>query len=252
MFAGYERGAVDFLYKPVDPQVLSSKVNVFIELARQRRELTHALQINEMFMGILGHDLRNPLAAIAAGIEVLTVRPHDDHTAKVLDRMRSSSKRMQEMITELLDLTRARLAPGMGLARQTEPTDLRELLRRTIEELRAAHQRDVVLDAPTTCVTQGDAERLLQLFSNLLGNAIAHGAPSTPITVRIADRDGHCVITFHNHGAIPRDVMATLFEPFRRGLYIAQQIARAHDGDVSAESSDGAGTLFTVRLPHRA
>src|SRR5690606_23101967 len=110
LFKGYETGAVDFLFKPIDPQILSSKVNVFIALARQRRELARALQINELFVGILGHDLRNPLAAMSAGIELLSNHLHDNpQLTRVLARMRSSSERMRMMVTELLDLTYVRL-----------------------------------------------------------------------------------------------------------------------------------------------
>jgi signal transduction histidine kinase len=261
-FKGYETGAVDFLYKPVDPQILTSKINVFIELARQRRQLAEALQLNEMFMGIVGHDLRNPLAALTAGIEVLASGLNDEQHARVLARMRSSGSRMQTMIDELLDLTRVRLAPGLGLARTRQRVDLRDLLARTIEELRIAHDRELVLEAPSSCIVSGDPDRLLQVFSNLLANAIVHGTPSTPVTARITRCEPDAIVEIHNHGAVPSDVMATLFEPFRRsrngsgglglGLYIAKQIAKAHGGDVTVRSSEAAGTVFTVRVPRHA
>ncbi len=258
-FKGYETGAVDFLYKPVDAHILSSKVNVFIELARQRRQLAEALQLNEMFMGIVGHDLRNPLAALSAGMELLAGGLRDERHLEVLARMRSSGARMETMINELLDVTRARLAPGLGLARTRQPLDLRELLARTIDELRIVHRREIILEAHGNCTIAGDPDRLLQLFSNLLANAIAHGLPNTSITARIARCDDESVVEIHNHGTIPTEVMTTLFEPFRRsrnqtgglglGLYIAKQIAKAHDGDIAARSSPESGTIFTVRLP---
>jgi two-component system sensor histidine kinase/response regulator len=259
LFRGYETGAVDFLYKPLDAQILTSKVSVFLELARQRRRLAEELRINEMFMGILGHDLRNPLAALVAGIDVLTLRHPAPDDIRVLDRMRSSSKRMQEMIDELLDLTRARLVPGLGLARSQQRVDLRDLLARTIEELRSSHGREIVLAGEASAATSGDPERLLQLFSNLLANALVHGKPDTPVTANITRTSTDFIVDIHNEGVIPRDVMTTLFEPFRRprssgrglglGLYIAKQIAEAHGGDVTARSSDTTGTVFTVRLP---
>lgn len=258
-FKGYETGAVDFLYKPIDPQILNSKVSVFIELARQRRQLAEALQLNEMFMGIVGHDLRNPLAALSAGIEVLATSLHDEQHTRVLARMRSSGSRMQRMIEDLLDLTRVRLAPGLSLARTRQRIDVRDLLARAVDELRIAHDRDLVLEAPRSCTISGDPDRLLQLFSNLLANAIVHGTPNTPVTARISRCEPDAVIEIHNHGAIPSDVMTTLFEPFRRsrngtgglglGLYIAKQIAKAHGGDVTARSSEATGTVFTVRVP---
>ena len=256
-FRGYESGAVDFLYKPLDPQILTCKVNVFIELAHQRRQLAQALQLNEMFMGILGHDLRNPLAALMTGIELLASRLQEDQHVRVLDRMRSSGQRMQMMITELLDLTHMRFAPGLGLLRSRQHLDLQQLLQQSIDELRIAHGREIVLEPGPPCPSTGDPERLLQLFSNLIGNAIVHGQ-SGPVTARIrCEREA--VIEVHNRGTIPSDAAATLFEPFRRtrsrsgglglGLYIAKQIAKAHGGDVNLQSSDASGTVFSVRLP---
>jgi signal transduction histidine kinase len=259
VFQGYENGAVDFLYKPIDPQILTSKVNVFLELAQQRRQLAQALQLNELFVGILGHDLRNPLSALITGVEVLSAKLSDESHHELLDRMRSAGRRMQAMITELLDLTHARLAPGLGLARSREPIDLRDALRRTIDELRVTHEREVALDGADACVVSGDPERLLQLFSNLISNALVHGQAGTPVTVRLAQVAAEAVVEVHNLGAIPPEVRATLFEPFQRqrrpshglglGLYIARQIAKAHGGDITVTSSDGDGTQFTVRLP---
>ncbi|MGE3544929.1 MAG: response regulator [Kofleriaceae bacterium] len=258
-FKGYETGAVDFLYKPIDPQILSSKVNVFVELAQQRRQLVQALQLNEMFVGILGHDLRNPLSALVAGIELLTLRLEGDRNLEALGRMRSSARRMQSMINELLDLTSARLGPGLGLARARQQVDLRELLSRAIDELRVVHKREFVFDGPESCITTGDPDRLLQLFSNLLGNAITLGSPDTPVTVRVARCEQEAVVEVHIHGQIPGELVSTLFEPFRGsrnrsgglglGLFIAREIARAHGGEITLVSSDGSGTLFAVKLP---
>jgi two-component system, sensor histidine kinase and response regulator len=260
VFKGYETGAVDFLYKPIEPQILTSKVEVFLELARQRRQLAQALQLNEMFVGILGHDLRNPLAALLAGIDLLTLKTHDEEHAKILGRMKVSAARMQDMITELLDLTHVRFVPGLGLKRAEKPVHLHELLQRTIEELGSAHRgRELALEGLPTCTLTGDPERLLQLFSNLMANALVHGAAGTRVTARIVGCDREVAVEVHNEGAIPRDVIDTLFEPFKRprgrrgglglGLYIAHQIAQAHGGRIEVQSSEVAGTVFTVRLP---
>ncbi|MCY1007092.1 response regulator [Nannocystis pusilla] len=107
VFQGYESGAVDFLHKPIDPRVLRSKADVFFELSRQRRDCTHALRLNEMFVGILGHDLRTPLSAIQTGTEILEQLVEGDDQRGILRRMFVSSHRMNEMIEQLLDLTRA-------------------------------------------------------------------------------------------------------------------------------------------------
>ncbi len=262
VFKGYETGAVDFLFKPIEPHILTSKVDVFLELAQQRRQLAHALQLNELFVGVLGHDLRNPLASFHAGVEFLELQLTDERHLRVLRRMRSSSKRMQAMIEELVDLTRMRLARGLGVVRQQAEVELHALLERTIEELRAVHHdRDIVLEGVPCCTTTGDEHRLGQLFSNLVANAIAHGTPRTRITARIVGCDGAAVIEVHNQGTIPRELMGRLFEPFRAlergsssvglglGLYIADQIARAHGGAIAVASTETTGTVFTVRLP---
>ncbi len=260
-FKGYETGAVDFLYKPIDPQILTSKVNVFIELARQRHALTQALQLNELFVGILGHDLRNPLAAMMAGVDLLSLTLTEDKHLRALERMRSSGKRMETMINDMLDLTRARFAPGLGLARSSESLELHQVLAQTIEELRVSHSgREIHLEGLRACPVSGDRERLLQLFSNLLANAVHHGKPDTAVTVRIADASPQAVVEVHNFGVIPAEMQPTLFEPFRRtkrsnakglglGLYIARQIAQAHGGDIAVRSDDDVGTVFKVRLP---
>src|SRR6185295_7091281 len=116
----YESGAVDFLFKPIEPLVLKGKADVFFELYRQRKELANALRLNEMFVGILGHDLRNPLGAIILG-------------AQLLERQ--------------LDLTRARLAGGLGFLRARKRVDMANLVQRTVEELRGAHpQKDIQIE----------------------------------------------------------------------------------------------------------
>jgi len=260
VFKGYGTGAVDFLFKPIDSLVLKSKVDVFLELARQRRQLAHALQLNEIFVGIVGHDLRNPLGAIVAGTELLKMQLTEDRHQRVLQRMTSSSRRMHGMIEQLLDLTRSRLGGGLDLVRAPVQVETRELVQRAIEELRAQYpERDVRFDGPRPCTTHGDPDRLEQLFSNLLGNAITHGLPGTPVTARLTcDRHG-IEIEIHNAGVIPPERLATLFEPFSAraarssglglGLFIAQEIAKAHGGEIRVASSEPLGTTFLVWLP---
>lgn len=261
VFKGYESGAVDFLFKPIDPHILASKVDVFLELADQRKQLASALQLNEIFVGILGHDLRNPLSSFQAGLDFLDLQLTDDRQRRVLRWMRSSSHRMLSMIQELLDLTRMRLARGLGVVREQAKVELHALLERTIDELRVVHEdREIVLEG-ATCTTTGDEQRLNQLFSNLVANALAHGTPRTPVTARIVGCGREAVVEVHNQGAIPRELMGNLFQPFRAlergsqsaglglGLYIADQIARAHGGGIDVDSSQATGTVFRVHLP---
>jgi two-component system sensor histidine kinase/response regulator len=265
MFKGYESGAVDFLYKPIDPHILRSKVDVFLELARQRQELANALRLNELFVGVVGHDLRNPLSAMVAGAELLALRGGDDTTKRTLDRMIGAGRRMTSLIEQMLDLTRARLGSSFVFAGDPAPIDVKELVHRTVEELRVANpQRAMTIDSVGDACTTGDAERLVQLFSNLVGNALAHGDADSPITTTVVGRDRDVAVIVHNRGAIPDSIMPSLFEPFRGrshhgrgsglglGMFIARQIARAHGGDITVESTPSTGTAVTVQLPRRS
>ncbi|MBZ5709207.1 hybrid sensor histidine kinase/response regulator [Nannocystis pusilla] len=265
VFQGYESGAVDFLHKPIDPRILKSKADVFFELSRQRRDYAHALRLNEMFMGILGHDLRTPLAAIANGTELLEQWVSDEGQLAVLRRMSASCSRMTEMIEQLVDLTRARLAGGLGFARVRRPVDVAALVRSTVDELRTTHvQRDIRVEVRGAATTAGDPDRLVQALSNLIGNALQHGLPGGPVAIRVFDDEGGIAVEIRNLGVIPADLLPVLFDPFRSrsqagsrassrglglGLYIAQQIAQAHAGAVSVVSNEAAGTTFTLRLP---
>jgi signal transduction histidine kinase len=262
VFKGYETGAVDFLFKPVDPQILKAKIDVFLELADQRRQVSQALRLHELFVAILGHDLRNPLGALVAGTDLLADQLTDDRHQRTLSRMSSAGRRMTAMIEQLLDLARARLGGGVGFARARRPVDVRELVQRTLDELRASHRgREVAFEAGGDCTTSGDPERLLQLFSNVIANALAHGEPGGTVVVRVAGDRTAIVVEIKNPGVIPPEQLATLFEPFRRehrhthsaglglGLFISQQIALAHRGDIEVASSPGAGTAVTIRLP---
>src|SRR5215813_10180087 len=139
VFKGYETGAVDFLYKPLDPYILRNKADVFFELYRQKQQLAHelhdrteTLRLNEMFTAVLGHDLRNPLNAILTAAQLLEHRSQDEAVKKTAARMLSSAKRMSRLIEDMLDLARARLAGGIPLKR--ERGDLGALIHRVVQE----------------------------------------------------------------------------------------------------------------------
>ena len=264
VFRGYEAGAVDFLFKPIDPLLLRGKVNVFVELFRQRRlleaqveEHRKLLRTSELLIGVLGHDLRNPLNAIhLAGEALLRAYPGDATVAKLGGRIRSSSQRMGRLIAQLLDFATTRLG---NLPVQPKPSDLRHLSESAVgefEQLQGSGLRHEVAGDP--CGTW-DPDRILQLLSNLLGNALQHGDPSVPIVLRIDGRDPDVVhIEVESGGMLPENVRESLFAPFVRasetsggaglGLYIVHHIARAHGGTMHAESSAGR-TIFRARLP---
>lgn len=236
------------------------------QLAAQQAALAEKTRIQEFlerFIAILGHDLRNPLSAIDMNLTRLREKVTDPALARMLDRMASSSTRMSRMIGQILDLTRSRLAGRLEL--QRAPMDLRDALTRVVEELRAAQpDRTIELRSPSLPGTW-DRDRLEQVFSNLVGNALLYGDPDRPITVEAVD--GATIhVDVHNHGApIPNEVQADLFNPFRRatfteetrkggeglglGLYISRELVAAHGGAIDVRSAPGHGTTFRVALP---
>jgi two-component system, sensor histidine kinase and response regulator len=269
MFKGYESGAVDFLYKPVEPQILRNKAAVFFQLDRQRRQLDHelnerteTLRLNELFTALLAHDLRNPLNAIATSahlIQRLVAEPvAKDATARIL----SSSRRMSRLIEDMLDLARARI--GGGIAIKREEGDLDALIVPVVGEHQAASPgRQIEVACRGVLRGQWDAERIAQVASNLIGNAIKHGEPAGPVLVDLdgTDRDG-VALTVTNDGVIPSERHAGLFDPFKDGqqrvgrneglglgLYIVQQIVTAHAGRIEVRSEELRRTVFRVWLP---
>lgn len=267
-FRGYEAGAVDFLYKPIDPHILRSKAGVFHQLHRQRQqldahlhELSETLRLNEVFAAVLGHDLRNPLSAIVASAHVL--RQGQDELARDMgQRVLSSARRMSRLIEDLLDFSRARLAGGITV--QPEPGDLVELTRRVLQEHQAAApDRRIVLIQEGSLRGAFDGERVAQMASNLMGNALQHGGTDGEIIVELDGADaGWMRLSVTNPGEIPPQLLDEIFEPFRGrceergrrggglglGLYIVQQLARAHGGEVVVRTGDGR-TCFTIALP---
>jgi two-component system sensor histidine kinase/response regulator len=270
VFKGYESGAVDFLHKPIDPVILRNKADVFFQLYRQKQQLavelherTEALRLAEMFMAVLGHDLRNPLSAVmlvASAIE----RAPPDRIPALTARIVASSQRMSRMIDDLLDVVRARLAGGISIRR--EPVDLGTLVQRVVQEHQAAYpERHIEIVQHGDLAGEWDADRLAQVASNLVGNALKHGDASGPIEVRLDGRHPErATLTVRNPGCIPPDLLPTIFDPFRGrtnegrssglglGLYIVQQIVLAHDGDVDVCSGDAdeiGRTRFDVRIP---
>jgi phosphoserine phosphatase RsbU/P len=220
-------------------------------------------QFQERFLGILGHDLRNPLASIDMGTGIIRQRSTDPAVIRVADRMHASAVRMSRMIEQILDLTRSRLASGLEI--KAEPMDLREVLTRMVDESKALHPSRVVeLHCPALSGVW-DRDRLEQVFSNLLGNALSYGAPDRPVTVRATADDQQVLVDVHNEGEpIPTALQPRLFDPFRRGerdsrtantaglglgLYISSELVRAHGGTIVLWSSQAEGTTFRVALP---
>lgn len=235
------------------------------ETEREARvaEMERALQFSETFVGILGHDLRNPLNAITAAAGVLQLRG-DENSALPARRIASSAARMSRMITQMLDFTRIRL--GGGLPLDVGSVDLKTLAQAVIDEVAPFHARTIRLDLDGDTAGMWDRDRLSQLLSNLAANACQHGTRTSDIWIALDGTDPDRVrITVCNGGVIPSELLPSIFEPLRSGdvqgrgggsglglgLYITDQIARAHGGEIEVESSAVAGTRFTIDLPRR-
>ncbi len=239
-------------------------------LAAETARLAEKAQIQEFqerFIAVLGHDLRNPLSAIDMGASLLRQRAADmnDETAgRVLNRMKSSSRRMSRMIEQILDLTRSRLAGGLVIS--TATADLTAIIAAIVDELRGGHPgRAIEVRCPPSVVGEWDPDRLEQVFSNLIGNAVDYSPQDGTVDVAVRVDDRKVAVTVHNAGApIPEEARAELFSPFRRGardsrtmetaglglgLFISREIVIAHGGTIEFRSDSTEGTTFLVTLP---
>jgi len=268
-FKGYEAGAVDFIYKPIEPHILKNKAEVFFELYRQRQALsaelndrTETLRLNEMFSALLAHDLRSPLSAMLASARLLQRGTQDPAALEAAARIVSSGNRMARMIEDMLDLARARL--GGGIIVKREAVDFKSLVERSLREHQsAAPERQIDASYVGNFAGFWDPERIAQVASNLIGNALKHGTPERVIQVRLDGSErNHVTLAVRNGGTIPPDILPHLFDPFRGGqrqsgrgeglglgLYIVSQIVQAHDGRVEVKTGEGGETAFHVQLP---
>ncbi len=215
--------------------------------------------LREQFIAVLGHDLRNPLSSIITGSSLLAAILKEDQEKKIVASMQNSARRIAVMIDDIMDFARGRLGGGMVVNRQ--PTQTEPVLRHVVDELRSAFPDRVItatfnITEPVNC----DVPRISQLLSNLIANALIHGAADQPVIVEAFHKDGYFELSVSNGGKpIPAQAMEKLFHPFAReeapvsqnglglGLYIASQIALAHDGKLSVVS-DEMQTKFTFRI----
>jgi signal transduction histidine kinase len=218
--------------------------------------------LREQFIAVLGHDLRTPLSAIRMSADLLQSKTTEKRSLNLISAIRNSSVRMGVLIENVLDFARGRMGGGIPVKRQLVD-DLGQTLKLTLDEVQASHPLAILdhsLDLPGGIYC--DALRITQLMSNLLGNAVTHGANGTPVEVRAYAENDEVVLSVVNQGPpIPPQLMPLLFEPFTRseagqrgeglglGLYIASQIASAHGGSLSVTSTLQAGTVFTARFP---
>ena len=223
----------------------------------------------QMFLAILAHDLRNPLNSMMMSAEALALSADLDADASAMaKRISAGGGFMAKMISELLDFTGTGL--GAALPLSPAPTDLRQVCREVVDETRAAHPGQALrFDAAGDLAGEWDAGRLRQVVSNLLGNAVHHGAGAASVDLSVTADAAGVELAVHNGGPpIPTDDLPTIFDPLVRGqspdaqrrrrpgsiglgLYIAREVVTAHGGTIDVASSAAAGTTFTVHLPRR-
>jgi signal transduction histidine kinase len=236
------------------------------EEARAAQEsLRQRIEDEQKLIAIVSHDLRNPLHAILLSSTALMRLDGglDDRTQRIAVRIRTSADRATRLIRDLLDFTQARLGAGIPIERR--PIDARDVVRQALDEMQQAHPRRQFHSA-----IEGDGrgefdpDRLAQVLTNLLVNAVTYSRADTPVSVRVQGSAEEVRVEVHNHGdPIPDDLLPSLFEPLRRGegagqgapgnvglgLFIVDQIVRAHGGTIEVKSSAALGTTFAVRLP---
>jgi PAS domain S-box-containing protein len=229
---------------------------------RRRIEAEDQTRFAETFVGMLGHDLRNPLNAIVMTTRLLRRIAKAPNEVNAVERVSASAHRMSNMVGQLLDLTRSRLAGGITIERHS--IDLCGVVSEVVDELRRAYPgRQISWNGGGGIPASVDRDRLAQVVSNLVGNALEHGDPARPVTIGLAPADHWVQLSVHNHGRpVDPDRLPFLFEPFSRtmirgerskglglGLFITQQIIAAHGGRIEVSSTAEHGTTFTVVLP---
>ncbi|WP_025126916.1 GAF domain-containing sensor histidine kinase [Pseudomonas sp. PH1b] len=221
----------------------------------------HTGQLREQFIAVLGHDLRNPLFAIQVGAERLLRKYPSPDTEPLVRHILTCSNRASRLVEDVLDFARGRLGPGIALDLAPCP-DLEPVLRHVIAEVQNVHpQRSIQCRIDKLQGIRCDHQRLAQLLSNLVANAISHGTADGVVEVEAQQQPEHFVLRVKNQGLIPGHILPQLFQPYSRpasdtpqaglglGLYIAQQIASAHGGQLQVISNPQQGTVFSFSLP---
>jgi sigma-B regulation protein RsbU (phosphoserine phosphatase) len=233
------------------------------ELTRLKSDAQNRATAAEQMIGIVSHDLRNPLSSIRLATAVLNGSSPSDNQKRTLDRLARATERADHLISDLLDFTQARL--GKGLSVVLAPVDLHAIIGHAVDELGPLYSRRALCHLRSgTGVCLGDGNRLLQLVGNLISNAMTYGDASAPVTVTSSVAPSSFTIAVHNAGpAIPSELQARIFQPMTRGtdtnagrsvglgLFIVQEIARAHGGSVTLTSTAEEGTTFVATMQRR-
>lgn len=266
---------VDPAPRPLSEGATVQALSLFAELVssqldsqRSLRETRSALlseretaELREQFIAVLGHDLRTPLNAILNRVELLARRHEEPSTRQSLDRIRASALRMAALVDNVVDFTRGRMGSGLALD-LCRHDDVSQALEQVVDELRSTHpEREIAASIAPGMTLRCDLQRLAQLLSNLLKNALLHGDRLQPVSVaaRIG-ADGFMLEVANGGPDLGAGVIAQLFKPYWRavssagadglglGLYIVDQIARGHGGTIDV-TSGGGRTAFTFAMP---
>jgi signal transduction histidine kinase len=259
LLQGLAAGANDFVVKPFHAPELVARVKGLVRSKRLGDALREEAEFRERFMGILGHDLRQPLSAVTLAASLLLRASLGPEEAWLAQRLANNAARMNRMVVDLLDMTRSRLGGGLPVERRR--MDMREVCGQVLDEMREAHpDRVIELSASGDLTGYWDPDRIAQVCANLIGNALEHGRAGSRIRVTLAEHSDGVILCVENAGErISESLRPVLFQPFRRGrnahstglglgLFIVDQIARAHGGTISVLSDDEA-TRFMVTLP---
>ncbi|GAB3655855.1 hybrid sensor histidine kinase/response regulator [Ramlibacter alkalitolerans] len=275
-FRGYESGAVDFLYKPLDPIAVRSKVSVFVELFRQRQELQaaksdlqRAVSMRDDFMSMIAHELRNPLNSVYLQAQLrrrMLSSPNAPDSQRMLSMVERDERQIRSMVRlldDMLDVSRARTG---RLAMVPAPFDLAQSTREVVEAIREQATNAgiaITLAAPESLPLVGDEFRIEQVITNLLTNALRYGrGKPVAVAVGLREQEPEAFVSVRDQGmgVAPED-QERIFEQFERaegtsqvpglglGLYIARQIAQAHQGRLEVRSTPGEGAEFVLSLP---
>ncbi|MCV0382608.1 MAG: hybrid sensor histidine kinase/response regulator [Erythrobacter sp.] len=279
-FRGYEAGAVDFIQKPIEADVLRSKSSVFLDLYNQRRQivaqrdelaslsdaLRSADQQKNRFLAVLAHELRNPLAVLSSGLNILDRGQERVDVDQIRQLMRQNLAHVTRLVDDLLDINRIERGK---ISLRKERVCLNEILPAALElagpAIAAANHR-LAVEMPAEPITlEADPARLIQIISNIVGNAARYTPQNGEIDVNVSRADGFAVIEISDNGiGIPPEQQSSIFEMFEQsdnglgivgdglgiGLALVKQLVELHDGEIRLQkSAPGEGSTFEVRLP---
>ncbi len=245
-------------------ELIGTQLDSEFAMEQARRDLGDARSLGELrekFIAVLGHDLRNPVHAISIGANVLKGNVSDDKRRAMVEMISRSARRIEGLIENTLDFAHSRMGEGIPVYRVKDPQLLDEL-RHVIDEIQSAYpDREIISRMEIRQLPSADTKRLGQLLGNLVANAVTHGSASYPVEIDVSSDDRYFELRVSNRGEpIPPEILPTLFEPFTRletatpeqglglGLYIASQIAIAHQGNLTVSSTEKK-TCFILRIP---